>query len=190
MTSSKRHMTDGLELPNSDKIRILGENETLKYLDILVADTIKQVQMKDKIQKEYCKRTRELLETKLNSRNLIKGINTCAVPGHFLKWTKDEFKIMDKRTRKLMSMHKALHHRDDVDRLYLSRKVREIGLASIEDSVDASIQRFEDCIGKHEGGLFTAIKNESDYTMKNRKKTTRETTKKTKMGRKSTIWVF
>ena len=77
--SGKRHMTDGMELPNPDKIRTLGENETYKYLDILEADTIKQVQMKDKIWKEYLRRTWKLLETKLSSRNLIKGINIWAI---------------------------------------------------------------------------------------------------------------
>ena len=41
-------------------------------------------------------------------------------------------------------MHKALHPRDDADRLYVSRKEGGRGLASIEDSVDASIQRLED----------------------------------------------
>ena len=52
---------------------------------------------------------------------------------------------MDQRTRKLMTMHKALHPRDDVDRLYVSRKGGR-GLVSIEDSIDASIQRLEDYI--------------------------------------------
>ena len=33
--------------------RALGEKETYKYLGILEADTIKQVEMKEKIQKEY-----------------------------------------------------------------------------------------------------------------------------------------
>ena len=51
MKSGKRHMTDGMELPNQDKIRTLGENITYKYLGILEADTIKQVEMKDKIKK-------------------------------------------------------------------------------------------------------------------------------------------
>ena len=74
--SGKRHKTDGMELPNQDKIRTLEENETYKYLGILEADTIKQGEMKDKIQKEYLRRTRKLLKTKLSSRNLIKGINT------------------------------------------------------------------------------------------------------------------
>ena len=31
MKSGKRHMTDGMELMNQDKIRMLEENETYKY---------------------------------------------------------------------------------------------------------------------------------------------------------------
>ena len=111
MKSGKRHLTDGMELPNQDKIRTLGENETYKYLGILEGNTTKQVEMKDKIQKEYCRRTRKLLEIKLSCRTLIKGINTWAVSlirylGIFLKWIRDEHKQMDQRTRKLMTMHK------------------------------------------------------------------------------------
>ena len=41
MKSGKRHMTGGMELPNHDKIRTLGEEETYEYLGILEADTIK-----------------------------------------------------------------------------------------------------------------------------------------------------
>ena len=123
MKSRKRHLTDGMEQPNKDKIKTLAENETYKYLGILEADIIKQAEMKEKIQKEYLRRTRKLLETKLNSWNLIKGINIWAVPlvrysGHFLKWTREELKQMDQRTRKIMTMHKALHPRDGVDWLY------------------------------------------------------------------------
>ena len=60
-------------------------------------DTIKQVEMKDKILKEYLRRTRKLFETKLSRRKLIKRINTCAVllirySGPLLKWTSDELK--------------------------------------------------------------------------------------------------
>ena len=56
-----------------------------------------------------------------------------------------------------MTMHKALHPRDDVNRLYVLRKEGGRGLARIEDSVDASIQRLEDNIEKHEVELITAI---------------------------------
>ena len=61
-------------------------------------------------------------------------------------------------------MHKALHPRDDVDRLYVPWKEGEKGLTSIEDNVDTSIQRLEDNIGKHERGLITSIRNDTDNT--------------------------
>ena len=70
-------------------------------------------------------------------------------------------------------MHKALHPRDDVDRLYGSRKKGGRGITSIEDSVEASIQRLEDYIGKHEGGLITAIRNNTNNRMDNRMTRTR-----------------
>ena len=132
-----------------------------------------------KIRKEYLRRTRKLLDIKLLSRNLIKGINTWAVSlvrnlGSFLEWARDELKQMDQRTRKLMAMHKALHPRDDVNRLYVSRKEGGRVLASIEDTVDASIQRLEDYIEKHERGLITAVRNDSDNTIDDRMTTTRK----------------
>ena len=45
-------------------------------------------------------------------------------------------------------MHKALHPRDDVDKQYVSRTEGGKGTASIEDSMDTSIQRLEDNIQK------------------------------------------
>ena len=81
---------------------------------------------------------------------------------------------MDQRTRKLMTMHKALHPRDDVDRLYVSKKQGGRGLASIEDTVDASIQRLEDYIEKHKRGLITTIRVDTDNTMNERITTTRK----------------
>ena len=51
MRSRKRKMTkaEGIVLPNQEKIRTLREKETYKYLGILEADNIKQVEMKEKI---------------------------------------------------------------------------------------------------------------------------------------------
>ena len=44
---------------------------------------------------------------------------------------------MDQRTRKLMTMHKALHSRDDVNRLYVSRKEEGKRFASTENNIDS-----------------------------------------------------
>ena len=73
-----------------------------------------------------------------------------------------------------MTMYKALHPRDNIDRLYVSRKEEGRGLASIVDSVDASIQQFEDYIEKHERGLITAIRNNTDNTIDDRMTITRK----------------
>ena len=43
----KRHMTEGIELENQEKIRTFGEKKTFKYLGILEANTIKQVEIKE-----------------------------------------------------------------------------------------------------------------------------------------------
>ena len=57
--------------------------------------------------------------------------------------------------------------------MYLEKKGRRV-LASIEHRVDASIQRLEDYIEKHERGLITAIRNDTDNTIDNRMTTARK----------------
>ena len=70
--------------------------------------------------------------------NKYLGCTLVRYSGPFLKCTREELKQMDQRTRKLMTMHEALHPRDDIDRLYVSRKVGRKVLTSTEDSVDES----------------------------------------------------
>ena len=41
-------MTEGIELPDQEKIKILGEKENYMHLGILEAYIIKQVEMKEK----------------------------------------------------------------------------------------------------------------------------------------------
>ena len=63
MRSRNRQTTEGIELLNQEKIRTVREKETYKYLGLLEADTIKQAEMTEKIEKEYFRRTRKILET-------------------------------------------------------------------------------------------------------------------------------
>ena len=62
-----------------------------------------------------------------------------------------------------MTMHKALHPRDDIDRLYVLRKAGGRGLARIEDSVHVSIQQ-EDFLQKCGGRLIAATRNDTNHT--------------------------
>ena len=64
-----------------------GEKEDYQYFGVLEVNTIKQVEMKEKIGKEYLRKMRKLLKTKLCRRNLIKEINIWAIPFVNLLWT-------------------------------------------------------------------------------------------------------
>ena len=107
MRSGKRQMMGGIDLLNQEKIRTLGEKEAYKYLGILEADTIKQPEMKEKIKKEYLKRTRKLLEIKLYNRNHNQkdkhlGCCSCKILGIILK-------VGERRTKTNGPENKKIH---------------------------------------------------------------------------------
>ena len=68
--------SNGIKLPDDDFIKALNAEDGYKYLGVLESDAIMKNKMKEKLSKEYFRRVRKVLETKLNSRNLVKGINT------------------------------------------------------------------------------------------------------------------
>ena len=140
-----------MELPNQDRIRTLEEKETYETWASLSLTPLHKWRWMKKIKKEYLCRTKKILETKLSSINLIKEMNSWAVSlvrysGPFLKWTREELEQMDQRTRKPMTIHNALHPGDYFDILYVSRKEGGRRLTSTENTVDASIQWFEEYI--------------------------------------------
>ena len=150
MKSEKLQMTGGIELPNQEKIRMLREKETYKYLGILEADTIKQVEMKEKnykrVSQESEKTTRnQTTWQKSHQRDKYLGCPPRKILGMILK----EDEGITSTNAKLMTMNKDLLPRDDIDRLYVSRKEGGRGLTSIQDSIDASVQWLEDDIKKH-----------------------------------------
>ena len=70
-------------------------------------------------------------------------------------------------------MHKALPTRDDVDRLYFKKRARKRTCQHWRQRwrIDTTTQ---DYIQKHNGGLITAIRNDTDNTIDNRMMITRK----------------
>ena len=71
------------------------------------------------------------MKSKLNGKNKIQAINTWAVVllrygAGVINWKVDEFKKMDRTTRKTLTMYWALHPKSGIDQLYLKRKQEEI----------------------------------------------------------------
>ena len=124
---------DGIHLPNQEIMKEVDENG-YTYLGILELDEVKEHKMKNKVTAEYKRRLRLILKSKLNGKNKIQAINTGVVVllrygAGIINWKVDELKKMDRTTRKTLTMYGALHPKNDIDRLYLKRKI------SIETSV-------------------------------------------------------
>ena len=112
---------------------------------------------------------RNILETKLDGGNIMTGINrwTISLLRHFasfLDFTGAELEQMDRKTRKLMTMHRALNAKSDVAGIYLSRKKKGRGLISVEDTVKLGILGLQRYVLTSEEGLFIAAgRVDEDY---------------------------
>ena len=104
----------GIELPDGKVIKSLQKGETYKYLGILEADKFLEEKMKLNVSKEYIRRIRQVLKSKLNGGNLARGVNTWPVSllrysAAFVGWRKSELQAIDRKTRKLLTIYGALH---------------------------------------------------------------------------------
>ena len=154
----------GIELPDGKTMKDIGET-SYKYLGILEDDCIKHEEMKVNIRKEYFSRLRAVLKSKLNGGNTVKAINTWAVPvvrysGGIVDWTKEDMENIDRKTRKLMTIHRALHPRSSVARLYLPRKSGGRGMQSIEDCINIEKRALGQYLKHNEDGWLKTAWNE------------------------------
>ena len=91
-------------------------------------DDFKDESVKDRLSKEYVRRVKKVVRSKLNGGNMVRVINSWAVSllrysGGVVRWTKVELMNLDRKTRKLLIIQDALHARADGSRLYLMRSV-------------------------------------------------------------------
>ena len=120
----------GIELPDDKVIKLLQEGDSYKYLGILEAVQFLEEKMKLNVSKEYIRRLRKVLESKLNEENLVRGVNTWAVSlliylAAFVGWRKSELQSTNRKTRKVFMIYGALRLKSDVDRLFVSTKKEE-----------------------------------------------------------------
>ena len=68
-----------MELPDGKVIKSLQEGESYKYLGTLAADRVLGEEMKSKVSKEYFRRLRKVLKSKMNGGISVQGVNTWVV---------------------------------------------------------------------------------------------------------------
>ena len=110
-----------------------------------------------------------MLETKLKGGNIIKAINTWEIPilrysVPFLKYRNTELQGLDKRTKKLFTMHSAYHPKSNVDRIYLPRKEGGRVLLSVEDTINTAILGLGECVVHSNERILSAARNIDEVT--------------------------
>ena len=98
----KLTIAEEISLANQEITKMLKEKENYKLLDILEVVTIKQRTIKVNVVKKYPGRSRKMRVLNFCSRNLIKGIRVISImrySGHFLNFTKKNFKNVDDKNK-------------------------------------------------------------------------------------------
>ena len=114
--------TEGIQLPDGNNIKDM-DGTGYKYLRIIEGEEIIHQGMKEKIKKEYIKRLKAILKSELNSGNIVKAINSWAVPvirysAGIVDWKNSELFNMDRKTSNVLNMYQALHPRSNVGYTY------------------------------------------------------------------------
>lgn len=133
----KSHQGEGHVLLSGEEFTHLGIGQSYKYLGINEAGKIEHNEIRQQTEKEYFKRVKKLLNSHLNSRNLIKAINIYAVPVllytfGIINYKQSDLKKIDTKTRKLLAMNKAHQQKAEVERLYLPLEEGGRGLTNVE----------------------------------------------------------
>ncbi|WP_229833152.1 RNA-directed DNA polymerase [Streptomyces narbonensis] len=128
----------GYECENGGIIQPMGEEEMYKYLGFLQSQQTDHHTMKQNLKTDYTSRLTKLLRTKLNGRNMIKAINTFAVPVltysfGVVKWTKRELKELQARTNRLLTKYHYHHPKAASERVTLPRSAGGRGLIDLHE---------------------------------------------------------
>lgn len=138
-----------------------------KYLGIDEGETIKHKEMREKLRKEYIRRTKMVLKTELTTANKIKAINQLAIPVvsysfGVIDWYQKDLNALDTKTRKLLHSHKCIYKNQCIPRVYIPRNEGGMGLIEMDYTHRSTLVGLHTYINKKQDGYSQAIKYHED----------------------------
>ncbi|KAJ8912749.1 hypothetical protein NQ315_016705 [Exocentrus adspersus] len=114
----------------------MEREELYKYLGYQQARRIDQKNAKELLKKRFGQRLKSILKTKLCAKNMVKAINTYAVPVltysfGVLTYTKTELEQLNRIMRTMATKYRIHHPRSSMERLYVSRQHGGRGILDI-----------------------------------------------------------
>jgi hypothetical protein len=110
-----------------------------------------------------------VLGTELNAKNKIQAIGSLAVPVRrynfeIVNWNQEELQNLERKTRKLLTIHEQHHPKADVDRLYVPRKQGGRGLMQLEATHAVEITKLAKYVDKKEDPLILVVRTHQHNT--------------------------
>ncbi|CAG0894667.1 unnamed protein product [Darwinula stevensoni] len=110
--------------------------EPYTYLGVPERQSQEVSTIKSALNREYKRRLRWIWGSELSARNKVTATKTFAIPVlvytfGVLHWTIKELEDLDRATRKTMNLHRSLHPKSSVQRLYLPRDEGGRGLLGV-----------------------------------------------------------
>ena len=134
----KLAQSQNLVIDINREIHELEQGKTYKYLGIEEIEGVQHKKMKEGLKQECRRKLRMILKSELNARNKITAIGALQIEFGIINWRTEEIK-KDRKTRKMLTVHKTHHPKADMDRLYVKRKEGRRGLVQIEAAYKAEI---------------------------------------------------
>ena len=115
------HNTE-VKVGKTETIKGLKPVQVYKYLGVDESNSIQHSTMRERLGRENFRRVKMVLRTELYGRNKVLAINGLALPVltysfGVIHWRTTDLQQLDRRTRKLLTMHGVHHPSADVDRL-------------------------------------------------------------------------
>ena len=112
---------------------------------------------------------RLVLGTELSAKNKIRAAGSLAVPVlrysfGIVNWHQEELQKLDRKTRKLLTIHGRHHPKADVDRLYVPRKQGGRGLMQLEAAHAVEITKLMEYVEGKEDPLIQVVRTHQNNT--------------------------
>ena len=115
------------------------------------------------------RRLRLVLGTELSAKNKIQAIGSVAAPVlrysfGIVNWHQEELHKLDRKTRKLLTIHGEHHPKADVDSLYVPRKQGGWGLMQLEAAHAVEITKLMEYVDRKEDLLIQVVRTHQHNT--------------------------
>ena len=149
-------------------IKELDPRKVYKYLGIEESFDIQHKNEKEKLKKEYLRRLRLVLSTELSAKNKIQAIGSLAVPVlrysfRIINWHQEELQKLDRKSRKLLTIHGQHYPKADLDRLYVPRKQGGRGLMQLEAAHAVEITKLVKYVDRKEDPLIQVARTPTQH---------------------------